>query len=152
MTNEKGMEMPITVMIVFFVSIAVALIVINFAGQLIGRGEREMRAYSLESDKADFFIETNNVGSTTLARLSDQCYKNNRGTYGGDTICYIVHAITEVSFSETEVVAGFLSMNPDYDKETMGEPINFEGWHQNPAGRTVYVKFDELGQFIAIES
>ncbi len=150
MTNEKGMELPIAVMIIFFVSIAVALIVINFAGQIISLGESELKEFSLESDKADFFVETNNAGSNTMARLADQCYKNNRGTYGGNRICYIVHAIEESGFAEFEVLNKFLELNPGYEIETMGEPISFEGWI--PGQKTVYVMFEETTQTIAIES
>ena len=150
MINEKGMELPIAVMIVFFVSIAVALIVINFAGQLIEIGQSELREFSLESDKADFFIETNKVGSGTIARLADQCYKNQKGTYGGDRICYIVHAVTEITFADFEVVNQFLILNPDYDVVTMGEPISFEGWI--PGQKTAYVMFEETSQTIAVES
>jgi len=152
MMNEKGMEMPIAVMIVFFVSIAVALIVINFAGEMIGMGQTQLRQFTLQSDEADFFIETGSVGSGTVARLADQCYKKNTGGYGGNKICYIAHAETEVGFSDMEVINQFLVLNPGYDPATMGDPISFEKWHENPLGRTVYIVFDEVSQAISIES
>ena len=150
MINEKGMELPIAVMIVFFVSITVALIVINFAGQIISLGEAELKEFSIESDKADFFVETSKAGNNTIAMLANQCYRNNKGTYSGNRICYIVHAIEENVFSEPEVVNKFLELNQEYEIETMGEPINFEDWI--PGQKTIYVIFDEITQTIAIES
>lgn len=152
MTNEKGMELPIAVMIVFFVSIAVALIVINFAGQLIGLGETQLKQFSLQSDKADFFVEAQQVGNNTVAMLATQCYNTNKGTYGIAKICYIVHQAAKepISFNPTEVAAQFHQAT-GLDPAVLGsEQIFFDEW--DGTSRTIYIEFDDISQTVAVAS
>ena len=142
--NRKGMEMPISVMIVFFVAIAVALLVLNFAGQIISQGEAQMREFTLEcTTEADFFVESHNVDTTTIVRLADVCYRNNLGSYGGDKICYIVHSVNPVNAGEGEIANNFLELYPD--PKPPPPEVDLAG-----AGKTVYIWFKQSTQNVEI--
>jgi hypothetical protein len=151
--NSKGMELPIAVMVVLFVSIAVALLVINFAGQLIGMGQTELRKFTIGSEKADFFVETYAVTGSTVATLASQCYKDNLGKYGGDKICYILHQLNTDPITLDEAKAAseqFYTLIAEDPATATEEKISFDGMAEG--GRTIYIRFSELNQNIAVES
>ncbi|MDP2974311.1 MAG: hypothetical protein Q8N60_04625 [Candidatus Diapherotrites archaeon] len=151
--NSKGMELPIAVMVVFFVSIAVALIVINFAGQLIGMGQTELRKFTIGSEKADFFVETYAVTGSTVATLASQCYKDNLGKYGGDKICYILHQLDKeapIALDQVAASEQFYTLIAEDPATATEEKISFE--EMDGSGRTIYIRFAEITQSIAVES
>ncbi len=152
--NQKGMEMAIQVVIVFFVAVAVALIVINLASQMIGRGQEQIKEFKLDctAGKLDFFVETKTAGSNTIAMLADRCYKDNKGMYSGDKICYIVHSIDPVSLDAEQVKARLMELNQEITPENIETTINFDSWDIDPTGKTVYIKFIQLTQSVSIAS
>jgi len=127
------MEMPISIMIVLFVSIAVAILVLQFTGQVIGTGTAQMQRFTLNCEEnADFFIETAVLSPTQVAELVDACYSQNLGKYKGTTICYIMHGPIEGD----PVSAA--------DPEQLGETDTAE------AGKTIYIKFNEATQLVDV--
>ena len=127
------MEMPISIMIVLFVSIAVAILVLQFTGQVIGTGTAQMQRFTLNCEEnVDFFIETAILSPTQVAELVDACYNQNIGKYNGTKICYIVHGPVEgdpVSAAKTE---------------QLGETDTTD------AGKTIYIKFNEITQLVDV--
>ena len=141
--NGKGMELPISVMIVFFVAIAVALLVLSFAGQIISQGDAQLREFTLEcTTEADFFVESYAVDTTTIVRLADVCYRNNLGSYRGDKICYILHGVNSVNAGEGEIISGFLALYTDSVPPPVVDLAD--------AGKTVYIWFKQAEQNVEI--
>ena len=78
------MEMPISVMIVLFVSIAIGIIVLQMATGLFDSGREQLEQFSLNCDEGiDFYVESAEVTPLQVSSLVDLCYNTIMDTTGG---------------------------------------------------------------------
>jgi hypothetical protein len=126
------MEMPISIMIVLFVSVAVAILVLQFAGNIISRGAEQIQQFTLNRDDVQFFVEVANISPTLISNYVQQCYADNLGKYSGNTVCYIVHGNIQGNITQTA------------DANLLGK-VDLSN-----AGKTVYIKFNEGSQKVDV--
>ncbi|MDO8624877.1 MAG: hypothetical protein Q7R47_02245 [Candidatus Diapherotrites archaeon] len=129
------MEMPIQIIVVLFVSIAVSLLVLNFASNTFNQGQQQLRQYTLSCEKdTDFFVDVAQLTPGQVASLAKDCYENNLGKYEGDHLCYIVHGpILGDPLSE---------INSEYGVSALNDVTG--------SGKTLYVYFSERDQKVFV--
>jgi hypothetical protein len=98
MLNQKGLEMPIQIVITLFVVLAVGTLVILFSQNVLTSTEQKLDAVGKEEISANnTLVEVTGISSDKVLQLAENCLTNNQGKTLESVVCFTIDSDTDIT-------------------------------------------------------
>jgi HAMP domain-containing protein len=127
------MELPINVIIIFFVALVVGGGIVYFASHQLSGSQQQINDLRDDPAYKDNIVEVGTATETTIVGLANECVRKGKSTsIGSKSICFAVFASSWPDFASLNG----RQLDQEYTLDTRGVPAN-------PSA--VRVTFDPLG-------
>jgi hypothetical protein len=109
------MELPIRIIITFFVAVTVASLLIVFSRNILKNAQGDLSALSAKDKIADDqkIIELHNFDDAQIASLAVECYRLNYGHSLVKVLCYSVHDDSGAGGATAQNVVDIIKASPE---------------------------------------
>jgi hypothetical protein len=125
------MELPIKVIAVLFVTLIVAVMVIQFSRDIITSSQYKLEGIFDGTDK-DKILQLNTATASQIAYLAEECYSHGTKNVPYTEICFAARIDTPLSVSGSDIQNEWVAMGQD------AANIDISGYSSGSKGLFIY--------------
>ncbi|MCF7862308.1 hypothetical protein K9M79_08790 [Candidatus Woesearchaeota archaeon] len=137
------MELPIRVMAVLFVTLIVAVIVIQFSREMITSSQYKLRGVFEDTDK-DKILQLSTASASQIVYLADECYKYGTSNVANTEICFAVHFETSIATDPGSISTEWAGIGQD--------PTNLNLGEYGTGGNSLFFYYDRSADEVQIKT